>query len=312
MKNRTILAVVGPTASGKTALALSLAEMLDGEIVSADSRQIFKYLDVGTAKPTVAEREQVPHHFIDILDPRETYSAGKYGEDVKRVLQGVFQRGHTPILVGGSGLYVKAAIDGIFDGPESDPEIRAGLEERLSTHGLEALLVELKRVDPNALAQMKEITARRVVRALEVFTIAGRPLSELHAEQIRAVDFGTLQVSLKWDRSDLYARVNSRVDVMMDAGLVNEVRALRAMGLDRNLNALNTVGYKEVFDHLEGITDFERMIEVIKQNSRRFAKRQVTWFAADKRIHEFPMSGRGDVVVVARKIVDLYSGTRKS
>ena len=161
MNTRRILAIVGPTASGKTLLSLLVAEILNGEIVSADSRQIFKYLDIGTAKPTRADRKRVPHHFVDFLDPRQEYSAGLFGDDVRKVLKDVFDRGKVPILVGGSGLYIKSAIDGLFGGPGRDPEIRARLEEQLRTDGLEPLLDTLGKVDPIVLKKMKEITPRR-------------------------------------------------------------------------------------------------------------------------------------------------------
>ena len=306
MNTRLILALVGPTAYGKSHLSLLLAELLGGEIVSADSRQIYKHLDIGTAKPSLDDRKRAPHHFIDILDPGDYYSAGQFGEDVRGVFHDVFSRGKVPILVGGSGLYVKAAIDGIFDGPGTDPEIRARLEEELRTRGLESLLEELKKVDPDALTKMKEITQRRVIRALEVFYTTGKPISRLHAEQTRVKDFRAVQVCLSWDRTDLYARINSRVDGMMAAGLVDEVRNLKKLGYDRHLNALNTVGYKEVFDHLEGTMDGLTMVELIKRNTRRFAKRQLTWFRADKRIREFPMSADRDMVDVSKKVAAQY------
>ena len=311
MKTRLILAIVGPTASGKTPLSLLLAELLKGEIVSADSRQIYKHLDIGTAKPSLDDRKRVRHHFIDVLDPKDDYNAGQYGEDVKGVFHEVFGRGKIPLLVGGSGLYVKAAIDGIFEGPGKDPEIRGRLEEQLRTHGLDALLSGLKKVDPAALAMMKEITPRRIIRALEVFYITGKPMSRLHAEQTQVTEFRALQVCLAWDRIDLYSRINNRVDGMMTAGLVEEVRNLKKLGYSRHLNALNTVGYKEVFDHLEGITDGETMVGLIKRNTRRFAKRQLTWFGADKRIREFPMSAGRDLVAVSKKIADLYRRSSK-
>lgn len=170
--------------------------MLSGEIVSADSRQIFKYLDIGTAKPTRAERKRVPHHFVDFLDPKDEYSAGLFGDDVKIVLKEIFDRGKVPILVGGSGLYIKAAIDGLFGGPGRDPEIRARLEDQLRIEGLRPLLETLGNVDPIVLQRMKEITPRRVIRALEVFFTAGKPLSEYHSEQKKTPDYDAVQFGL--------------------------------------------------------------------------------------------------------------------
>lgn len=310
MKTRRILAIVGPTASGKTPLSLLLAEILNGEIVSADSRQIFKYLDIGTAKPTRAERKRVPHHFVDFLDPKDEYSAGFFCDDVKKVVKDLFDRGKVPILVGGSGLYIKAAIDGIFGGPGRDPEIRARLEDQLRTGGLEPLLDTLGKVDPIVLQRMKEITPRRVIRALEVFFIAGKPLSEYHSEQEKIPDYQAIQFSLEWERKELYSRINQRVDRMISDGLMDEVQKLAGMGYDRHLNALNTVGYKEVFDYLDGTVNRETMIELIKRNTRRFAKRQITWFKADKRIRQIPMTTGLDLATAARKIVDGYRKER--
>ena len=306
MKTGRILAIVGPTASGKTPLSLLVAEILNGEIVSADSRQIFKYLDIGTAKPTRAERKRVPHHFVDFLDPKEEYSAGLFGDDVKKVIKDVFDRGKVPILVGGSGLYIESAIDGLFGGPGRDPEIRAWLEDQLRTGGLEPLLDTLGKVDPIVLQRMKEITPRRVIHALEVFFIAGKPLSEYHSEQKKIPDYQAIQFGLEWERKELYSRINHRVDRMISDGLMDEVQKLAGMGYDRHLNALNTVGYKEVFDYLEGTVNRETMIELIKRNTRRFAKRQVTWFKADKRIRQIPMTETLDLEAAARRITDGY------
>jgi len=306
LKTRRILAIVGPTASGKTPLSLLVAEILNGEIVSADSRQIFKYLDIGTAKPTRAERKRVPHHFVDFLDPKQEYSAGLFGDAVKKVVKDVFDRGMVPILVGGSGLYIKSAIDGLFGGPGRDPEIRARLEDQLRTGGLEPLLDTLGKFDPIVLQRMKEITPRRVIRALEVFFIAGKPLSEYHSEQEKIPDYQAIQFGLEWERKELYSRINHRVDRMISDGLMDEVQKLAGMGYDRHLNALNTVGYKEVFDYLEGTVNAETMIDLIKRNTRRFAKRQITWFKADKRIRHIPMTETLNLEAAARRITDEY------
>jgi len=283
-----------------------VAEILNGEIVSADSRQFFKYLDIGTAKPTRAERKRVPHHFVDFLDPKQEYSAGLFGDDVKKVIKDVFDRGKVPILVGGSGLYIKSAIDGLFGGPGRDPEIRARLEDQLRTGGLEPLLDTLGKFDPIVLQRMKEITPRRVIRALEVFFIAGKPLSEYHSEQEKIPDYQAIQFGLEWERKELYSRINHRVDRMISDGLMDEVQKLAGMGYDRHLNALNTVGYKEVFDYLEGTVNAETMIELIKRNTRRFAKRQITWFKADKRIRQIPMTETLNLEAAARRITDGY------
>ena len=305
-----ILAIVGPTASGKTSISLLLAELLNGEILSADSRQIYKHLDIGTAKPSLADRRRVKHHFIDLLEPDEEYSAGQFGKDARVVVHAILKRGMVPILVGGSGLYVKAVIDGLFEGPGKDPEIRERLTEQWQREGIGSLLDALKKVDPAALAKMKEVTPRRVIRALEVFHITGKPLSQFHAQQEKAPGFETIQVGLDWERRELYARINQRVDRMIADGLIDEVRALKRMGLDKRVNALNTVGYKEVFDYLAGMLNYDEMVFLIKQNTRRFAKRQLTWFRAEKRIRWITMTPDCQDADVAWDIEKIFRSRR--
>ncbi len=302
-----ILAIVGPTASGKTSLALSVAERFEAEIVSADSRQIYKYVDIGTAKPTIAERTMVKHHFIDALEPLSDFSAGQFGSKAGKVITEILKKKKLPILVGGSGLYVRAALYGLFDGPGKDPEIRTRLEEQLKTEGLETLLKTLKIVDPLTLESMKEITPRRLIRALEVYRITGKPISKFQSEENVAPAFEAYQVGLLWDRKELYQRIDDRVDSMVASGLENEVKNLISKRYDRHLNALNTVGYKEVFDFLDGNLSHEEMIELIKRNTRRFAKRQMTWFKRDQRVHWMRVTGDDWINKTTQKIVEVLS-----
>ena len=306
-----ILVIVGPTASGKTSLALAVADRCKSEIVSADSRQVYKYLDIGTAKPTVAERKKVKHHFVDILEPDQEYSAGRFGLQVRDIILEIVKKGHLPILVGGSGLYVKAAIDGLFDGPGKDPEIRLRLEQQCEIEGLGSLVKTLREVDHLALEAMKEVTPRRVIRALEVYQITGRPISEFRLEENTAPAYEAYQVGLQWEREELYQRINDRADSMIASGLEAEVQALMARGYDRHLNALNTVGYKEVFDFYAGSGNHSEMIELIKRNSRRFAKRQMTWFNGDRRIHWMRITGDDWLETAADKIVASFSKARE-
>jgi tRNA dimethylallyltransferase len=310
VKQPFVLAIVGPTASGKTPVSLLLAERLNGEIVSADSRQIYKYLDIGTAKPTPADRARVKHHFIDILELGEEYSAGQFGQEARRVIERMFQRGKLPILVGGSGLYVKAVVDGLFEGPGRDPDVRSRLSEQMGREGVGSLLEALRKVDPSAVANMTEVKPRRLIRALEVYAITGRPISEFHAEQETKPKFKAVQVGLDWKRAELYDRINERVDRMIAGGLVDEVKRLRARGYNRHLNALNTVGYKEVFDYLEGSCSLEDAVRLIKQNTRRYAKRQLTWFRADRRIRWVSMSA-ASLSEVAKEIEKIFKRQRR-
>jgi len=289
-----ILAVVGPTASGKTPLAIELAESLQGEIVSADSRQLYRSLDIGTAKPTPAELHRVPHHFIDILDPTDDYSAGAFGQDARKLVSERLSAGIPIVLVGGSGLYVRAVIDGLFAGPAKDPEYRSFLEERAKKEGRAVLLEDLRRVDPAAAQTMDATKVRRVIRALEVHSITGRPISELHAVQNDPPQFDIVQVALRWPKEELHDRISRRVENMLRAGLVDEVRGLQSRGYRRHLNSLNTVGYKEVFDFLDGTLAESELASTIQRNTRRFAKRQLTWFRADVRIHWMDVSGQLD------------------
>ncbi len=310
MKRPLVLAIVGPTASGKTSASLLLAERLNGEIISADSRQIYKHLDIGTAKPTRADRKRVKHYFIDILEPDEEYSAGQFAKEARRVVERILEGRKLPILVGGSGLYVRSVIDGLFEGPGEDPEVRARLADQLAREGVESLFEGLKKVDPVTAAKMTEVKPRRVIRALEVYYITGKPLSEFHAEQETKPEFTAIQVGLNWKRQELYDRINQRVDRMIADGFVDEVKSLRARGYDRRLNALNTVGYKEVFDYLDGSRSLEDTITLIKRNSRRFAKRQLTWFRADKRIQWVSMSRTKMLSEVEREIGQIFGRHR--
>ena len=303
---KKLLAIVGPTGSGKSQLGLILANRLDGEIISADSRQIYRFLDIGTSKPSRSDQEKIPHHFIDSLDPREEYSAGAYGREARGTIMEIAGRNKQPILVGGSGLYVKAVIDGFFDGPGKDVELRNQLETRLKEGGSSALLANLKKVDPESAATMDASKPRRIIRALEVFYITGKPLSEFHKEQSSAAPFETVEFGIQWERSRLYERIDQRVEAMLEQGLVDEVRRLKSDGYDRKLNALNSVGYKEVFDYFDGDIDYEEMIESMKRNTRRFAKRQLTWFRADKRIKWITIDDSTPLERVADRVAQAF------
>jgi len=314
LKTRRMLALVGPTASGKTALSLILAETLRGEIVSADSRQIYKYLDIGTAKPTKADRARVPHHLVDFLEPSAEYSAGQYGQEARRVIEEIQSRGRLPILVGGSGLYLKAVIDGLAEAPAAKKEIREELEHECKLLGLAHLVEELRKVDPITLAAMKQVNARRVIRALEVQRTTGVPLSRIHKGQDRGQTLDVLQVGLSWKRSDLYMRINERVDRMLREGLVEETRRFLTRGFGCHLNAFNTVGYKEVCDHLECLMTRDEMVEAIKRNTRRFAKRQTTWFKSDTRIHwiaVLPATPLEEIAAKVFRVIDEGGGASK-
>ncbi|WP_262899681.1 tRNA (adenosine(37)-N6)-dimethylallyltransferase MiaA [Rhodocaloribacter litoris] len=269
--------IAGPTATGKTWLSIELAERVGAEIVSADSRQVYRGLDIGTAKPTVEERRGIPHHFIDELELEVPFSAGRFAAAARERIRSILERGRLPVVVGGSTLYLHALIHGLPDLPEADPDLRHALNQRLAREGGEALYRELQRVDPGFAATLDPTKTQRLVRGLEVYYATGRPLSSFPTTPPEP-GFRYRVVVLCRDRKELYARINARVDAMIEAGLVDEVRALAAQGYDERINALNTIGYREVFAHLRGEIPFGEMVRLIKRNTRRYAKRQMTWF----------------------------------
>ncbi len=307
------IAIVGPTGSGKTNLALLIADRLDCEIISADSRQIYRYLNIGTAKPTSEQLKRVTHHFIDILDPDQDYNAGMYGQSARKIMEDIFDRQKKPIICGGSGLYIRAVIDGLFEGPGKNPEVRKQLEEEMQKFGKECLFNKLKKIDPESASKMDPSKARRIVRALEVYYTTGESISSLHKVQQTNPSFEVVQFGLNWDRKLLYERINNRVDDMILHGLVDEITELKLKGYSQTINALNTVGYKEAFDFIEGGISRDEMIELIKRNTRRFAKRQLTWFCADKRINWIQLDSKTHWNEIADNILrKLYALEGKS
>ena len=272
-----VLALVGPTGVGKTALSLFVAEALGAEIISADSRQVYRPLTIGTAKPAPADLARVPHHFIDELDLDEPFSAGRFARAAERRINTLRERGKRSIVVGGSTLYIEALVHGLADVPPTSLSTRRELTERQEREGLGALFGELTRVDPASAATMDPSKTQRVVRALEVYYDTGRPLSAWQAERTPST-FDFQVVVLTRPRDSLYARINRRVDAMLEAGLVGENRALLEAGYEPTLNPLRTIGYREPIAYLQGRMEFEEMVRQLKRNSRRYAKRQLTWF----------------------------------
>lgn len=286
-----MLLLVGPTAVGKTGLSLEIAQTLGGEIVSADSRQIYRYMDIGTAKPTFDERAVVPHHFIDTKDPDELYSAGEYGRDARAVIQDLLQKDIVPVVVGGSGFYIRALVDGLFAPEISDHEVKEKWRRRLVTKGREAVFAELERVDPRTAERLHINDTQRIVRALEVYELTGKSISQFQEGQEEPADFEPVFIGLERDRSELVQRIEQRVDLMMDQGLMQEVQALLEKGYSPDVNALATVGYQEVVAYLQGEYDFDEMVERIKIHTRQYSKRQMTWFRRDLRVNWLNLTG---------------------
>jgi tRNA dimethylallyltransferase len=276
--------LVGPTGVGKTEISIQIAQNISVEIISADSRQIYKFLNIGTAKPPPEILMKIPHHFIDYLSPDEYFSAGMYGREARSIINQILERKVIPLVVGGSGFYIQALIDGLSEIDISDHTIREDLGQRLENEGVEVLHKELKSVDPDLAKKIKMKDRQRITRGLEVYYATGKPLSKLQLNKPNPANFKPILIGLEAERKFLYHKINSRVDEMIQNGLVDEIRQLRDKGLSEKDNALNTVGYKEVFDYLNNIIEFDEMVEKIKINSRRYAKRQLTWFKRDNRI----------------------------
>lgn len=277
-----VLAIVGATAIGKSELGMALAEELRGEIVNADSLQAYRGLDIGTAKPGPAERGRVPHHLVDVLEPHEVYSAGEFARRARAAIAEIQGRGRTPVVVGGSGFYLRALFEGLSPLPSGNPETRQALRERLETEGLGALRAELVRLDPKTAARLTAGDTQRILRALEVALATGRPLSSWIEEQPLGTQgiagIAVVRVGLTLPRGILYDRIAGRVARMMEAGWLGEVAGLLQQGLSPRLPAFQAIGYRQLVRHLEGDGSLEQAVAEIVRETRRFAKRQETWF----------------------------------
>jgi len=281
-RSRAVLVIAGPTAVGKSAIGISLARQLGAEIISADSRQVYRQLDIGTAKPTLEERSRVRHHLIDILDPDQPYSAAAFARDARAVLDGLDRQNQPAIVVGGSGLYLRALIDGLSPIPAGDETIRQELRDLSKKQGREALHDLLRKVDPESANRLRPNDSVRIIRAMEVHRISGRTMSEWQRTKRFTDGRKYFMVVLDRDRGGLYRMIDERVDWMLAQGLVDEVKGILAKGYDPDIVSLRTVGYRELIDHLQGKQSYLRAMEQIKQNTRRFAKRQLTWFRSVK------------------------------
>jgi tRNA dimethylallyltransferase len=301
-----VIFIIGPTASGKTAVSLKLSELLDIEVISADSRQIYKYLDIGTAKPELEELSKVPHHFIDIILPDQYYSAGIFGDQAAAKAEQIISRKHIPVVVGGSGLYIKAMAEGLF--PEetvNDPKrqkVREQIETRILQNGIEEVYNELMEVDPVSANKYSDMNPRRILRAMEYYHMTGNPLSIAHSKHFIGRNFTPIYFEIQHDRAVIYDIINRRSKLMWDRGIVNETRRVLDMGFSENLNSLNTVGYKEAIKFINGQLNEERALELMQQSTRNYAKRQVTWFKSI----ESSVKVRGSSESIALKIKSFY------
>tara|TARA_B100000508_G_scaffold24343_1_gene17482 strand:- start:12478 stop:13377 length:900 start_codon:yes stop_codon:yes gene_type:complete len=287
-----LIVIAGPTASGKTSLAVDLAKHLSCPILSADSRQFYKEMSIGTAKPTAEEMQGVPHYFIDSHSIDYPLSSGVFEQEALEKLESIYRSNEYAILVGGSGMFIDALVFGIDQLPQ-DPNIREELNEVYRSEGLDPLLNELKDKDPSYYENVDRNNPVRIIRALEVIRITGKAYSDQRSSTSKDRPFETLYFVIDHDRQKLYDRINLRVDMMIEDGLIEEVKSLTS---HRNKQPLNTVGYKEVFDHLDGEQDLDRTIELIKRNTRRYAKRQLTWFRRNKDSIWIPFSNNKDMI----------------
>ena len=290
-----ILAIVGPTAVGKTKLSLRLAQDLAGEIISADSMQIYKGMDIGTAKATSEERKIVPHHMIDIVDPEQEFSVADFQSEVDELIPKIDQRGKLPMLVGGTGLYIKSVIQGfLFPDMEKDWELRNRLEAEAEEKGTEHVHDKLKEVDPKLADKLHPNDLRRVIRGIEVYRQTGKTITHFKQKaKERPPRYEADKIGLFREREKLYERINKRVDNMIEQGLVTEVKNLYQQGYDLELTSMQALGYKQLIKHFEGEYDLEEAIRLIKRDTRHFAKKQLTWFKRDDSIKWFDVEEYG-------------------
>ena len=281
-----VLIILGQTAVGKSKLAMELAKKLDGEIISADSMQVYTGMDIGTAKPTKKELAEVPHHLIDAIAPDKIWSVSDFVFQTKTIIKEIIDRGKLPIIVGGTGLYLNALIEGYaFPLIEANYEIRKRLEGEAKAFGSEHLYERLKKLDPDAATKIHFNDTKRMIRALEVIETTGKPMSQAQTKNEDSLPYELIVVGLEMDRKKLYEKIEARVDQMLEAGLVDEVRNLIKDGYDDKLSSMQAIGYKEVVAHLQGKYSYDEMVGILKQNTRNFAKRQMTWFRRFKNVN---------------------------
>lgn len=283
MQKEKVIVICGPTASGKTALSIELAKKIDGEVVSCDSMQIYKDMDIGTAKPTKEEMQGIKHYLIDFVLPDERYSVADYKKDAKKAIKEILEKGKTPIVVGGTGLYIDSLIYEIeYQDIKFDETYRKALEEQAEKNGLDMLYEKAKKIDPKAIEKISRNDKKRILRILEIYHATGKNKTEQEQEsRKKEVEYDYKVYALDWDREKLYERINKRVDIMIEQGLIEEVRRIYKK-YEKFPTAMQGLGYKEVVEYIEGNTTKEEMIEKIKQETRRYAKRQLTWFRKNK------------------------------
>ncbi len=304
-KKQKVIVICGPTGIGKTAIAIELAGKFGGEIISADSMQIYRYMDIGTAKPTPEERAQIKHHMIDIVDPDEDYDAVQFSKQARDRIAEIADSGLIPFIVGGTGLYIKALLHGLFQSKPIDPEIRNHLKQESEENGSGFLFERLKKIDPAAAGRIHPNDSYRIIRALETIESSGKTISEHHQNHGFADDpFVALKIGLKMDRQNLYARIDNRVDLMIGAGLVEEVTKLLEIGYTADLKSMQSIGYRHVIEFLEEKLSWDECVRTLKRDTRRFAKRQFTWFGADPPIKWYEPDQLNEIVKLVKRFLE--------
>ncbi len=303
-KKKTLVVVLGPTASGKTDVAIRLAEYFDTEIISADSRQFYREIPIGTAAPTVQQLSAVPHHFVGNLSLNDEYNVSRFEQDVLALLKDKFRKLDIMVMTGGSGLYIDAVCKGIDRLPDPDPQLRKTLEEKYEQQGIGALQEQLKSLDPEYYALVDLQNYKRLLRAIEVCLQTGHKYSELRLNKPQKRDFNILKIGLNLPREQLFGRINRRTEIMLSGGWPEEARSVLPY---RHKNALNTVGYKELFAYFDKKLTWEEAVEKIKTNTRRYAKRQLTWFRKDKEIHWFSPEDVEAILQFVKEIPEVSS-----
>lgn len=306
MKKTQLIVIGGATASGKTSLSIELAREYNAEIVSADSMQIYKYMDIGTAKPDMEERQGIVHHMIDIVNPMNGFSVAEYVKMAHEVISDITKRGKNAIVVGGTGLYINSLVNDVdFGENDNDMSVREELEELSEEKGIDYLVNMLLEFDPVSAQKIHKNNAKRIIRAIEFYRLTGVPISEHQAETKKKESrYNPCMLAIRWDMQKLYERIEKRVDIMAQNGLVDEVLSLLKMGCTPDMLSMQGIGYKEILEHLSGSISLEEAYDKIKLNTRHYAKRQMTWFRRDERINWIDYDT--DILNNARKILDAY------
>ncbi|MFA9424114.1 MAG: tRNA (adenosine(37)-N6)-dimethylallyltransferase MiaA [Sedimentibacter sp.] len=307
--NNKIIVIVGPTAVGKTYVSVELAKKMNTQVISADSMQIYKGMNIGTAKVLPEEMQEIKHHMIDLINPDENYSVSDFKKEAENIIDNMLINNNIPIIVGGSGLYVNSLIyDLDFGKAKSNDEIREYYTYYYENHGEDALFEKLRNIDPESAEKIHKNNVKRVIRALEVYDITGKKFSELNTDIRKQSDkYECILVGLSTDRKILYDRINQRVDKMLADGLVEEVKSLMNKGYDKNLVSLQAIGYKEIIEYLDGNITLEEAVNILKRNTRRFAKRQYTWFLKDENVKWFQIENLDEINMTLEKIHEYLS-----